>query len=63
MRPAGLNIAFVLYNRADIYSTLAKFFEQSFTNDAGLPMADSRKCGEGIAEIVKKTMNFKGVYD
>jgi hypothetical protein len=61
--PAGLNIAFVFYNRPDIYTTLSKFFEQSFTNDAGLPMADARKGGEGIASIVKKTMNFKGEYD
>ncbi|MDR2701186.1 MAG: hypothetical protein LBB72_01990 [Spirochaetaceae bacterium] len=61
--PAGLNIAFVFYNRPDIYTTLAKFFEQSFTNDAGLPMADARKGGEGITAVIKKSMNFKGIYD
>jgi len=61
--PAGLNIAFVFYNKPDIYVTMAKFFEQSFTNDARLPMADARKGGEDIAMIIKKTMNFKGVYD
>jgi len=61
--PAGLNIAFVFYNRPDIYTTMAKFFEQSFTNDAGLPMADAKKSGEGITAIIKKTMNFIGDYN
>jgi len=61
--PAGLNIAFVFYNRPDIYTTMAKFFEQSFTNDAGLPMTDARKGAAEITAIIKKTMNFKGEYD
>jgi len=62
-RPIGFNVSFVFYNKPDIYTTLAKFFEQSFTNDAGLPMSDSRKGGGDISAIVKKSMNFKGQYD
>jgi hypothetical protein len=62
-RPAGFNVSFVFYNRQDLYATLSKFFEQSFTNDAGLPMTDARKGAEEITVVVKKTMNFKGVYD
>ncbi|MCL1927455.1 MAG: hypothetical protein FWG07_01500 [Treponema sp.] len=62
-RPIGFNVSFVFYNKDDIYTTLAKFFEQSFTNDAGLPMIDARKGAESITAIVKKTMNFKGDYD
>ena len=63
LRPAGFNVSFVFYNKPDIYNTLAKFFEQSFTNDAGLPMADARKGGGDISSVVKKYMNFKGIYD
>ncbi|MDR2210145.1 MAG: hypothetical protein LBO65_01560 [Spirochaetaceae bacterium] len=63
MRPQGYNVSFVFYNRPDIYETLAKFFEQSFANDAGLPMSDARKCAGEITVIVKKTMNFTGEYD
>jgi hypothetical protein len=62
-RPTGFNVSFVFYNRQDIYTTLSKFFEQSFTNDAGLPMTDARKGAEEITAVVKKTMNFKGVYE
>jgi hypothetical protein len=61
--PAGLNVAFVFYNQPDIYTTLAKFFEQSFTKDAGLPMSDAKNGGEGITAVIKKSMNFKGIYD
>lgn len=57
-RPQGFNVSFVFYNTADIYDTLAKFFEQSFTNDAGLPMSDARKGGQEISVVVKKTMSF-----
>ncbi|MDR2072874.1 MAG: hypothetical protein LBP60_05535 [Spirochaetaceae bacterium] len=63
MRPQGYNVSFVFYNRPDIYVTLEKFFEQSFTNDAGLPMSDAKKGAAEITDIVKKTMNFKGEYD
>jgi hypothetical protein len=62
-RPTGFNVSFVFYNRQDLYTTLSKFFEQSFTNDAGLPMTDARKGAEEITAVVKKTMNFKGVYE
>ncbi|MDR2552984.1 MAG: hypothetical protein LBD31_07465 [Treponema sp.] len=62
-RPAGFNVSFVFYNRPDLYSTLAKFFEQSFANDAGLPMADAKKSAVAISAVIKKTMNFKGQYD
>lgn len=62
-RPAGFNISFVFYNKSDIYTTLSKFFEQSFTNDAGLPMSDAREGASSIAAIIKKNMNFQGQYD
>ena len=62
-RPTGLNVAFVFYDHSDLYDTLAKFFERSFTSDAGLPMIDARKGGAEITAIVKKFMNFKGQFD
>jgi hypothetical protein len=61
-RPVGYNVSFVFYDQPDLYDTLAKFFEQSFTNDAGLPMSDSRKGGAAITAIVKSTMAFKVIY-
>jgi hypothetical protein len=63
MRPSGYNVSFVFYDQPDLYTTLAKFFEQSFTNDAGLPMIDARKAASEMTVIVKKTMAFKEIYD
>jgi hypothetical protein len=62
MRPLGYNVSFVFYDQPDLYVTLAKFFEHSFTNDAGLPMSDAKKGANEIAAIVKKTMAFKIIY-
>ena len=58
-RPKGFNISFVFYDKDDLYSSLAKFFEHSFINDAGLPRSDSRKGAENITAIVAKTMQFR----
>jgi len=62
-RPTGFNVAFVFYDHSELYDTLAKFFEKSFTSDAGLPMIDARKGGAEITAIVRKFMNFKGQFD
>ena len=62
-RPLGFNVSFVFYNKPDIYKTIAKFFEQSFCNDAGLPMADAHKGAVEMAAIIKRFMNFKGRFD
>ena len=62
-RPVGFNVAFVFYNKSDIYDTLSKFFERSYTNDAGIPMSDAKKAAHALTENVKKYMNFKGDYD
>jgi hypothetical protein len=59
MRPAGYNVAFVFYNLPDLYKTLAKFFEHSFNEDAGIPMADSAKASQTLATLIQKTMSFK----
>jgi hypothetical protein len=60
-RPTGYNIAFVFYNLPDLYPTLTRFFEQSFTNDAGLPMADAKKAAGEITATIKQTMNFNQI--
>jgi hypothetical protein len=57
-RPMGYNIAFVFYNLPDLYVTLARFFEQSFINDAGLPVQDAKKTAGEIAATIKNTMSF-----
>ena len=61
-KPEGLNISFVFYDLEDIYDTLAKFFEQSFNKDAGVPQADAKKAAQQIIATVENTMAFKADF-
>ena len=62
-KPVGLNVSFVFYDKPDIYTTLSKFFEKSFSSDAALPMSDARQGAEAITAIIKKQLNFKMEYN
>ena len=61
-KPVGYNISFVFYQAKDLYATLAKFFEQSFNKDAGIPQADAKKAAAEIIEVVGKSMAFKSDF-
>ncbi|MDR1929504.1 MAG: hypothetical protein LBQ44_02635 [Treponema sp.] len=61
-RPKGFNVSFVFYDLPDLYDTLTKFFEQSFTKDAGLPLADAKKSAQEISSVIKSTMSFRNDY-
>jgi hypothetical protein len=52
----------VFYNIPELYSTLNMFFEKTFNKEAGIPQADAKKGAKKVAEIVEKTMNFKGDF-
>ncbi|MDR1105272.1 MAG: hypothetical protein LBL44_02845 [Treponema sp.] len=62
LRPSGINFALVFYNIPELYSTLNMFFEKTFNKEAGIPQADAKKGAKKVAEIVEKTMNFKGDF-
>ncbi|MDR1389589.1 MAG: hypothetical protein LBJ31_06390 [Treponema sp.] len=57
-KPVGFNVSFVFYNLPDLYTTLEKFFEKSFANDAGIPMSDAQKSAKKMTGIVQKSMGF-----
>jgi len=57
-KPTGLNISFLFYELPDLYETLAKFFEQTFNKDAGVPQADARKAAKEAINVVEKQMGF-----
>jgi hypothetical protein len=59
-KPTGYNVSFVFYNLPDLYPTLEKFFEKSFSNDAGIPMSDAQKSAQKITAAVQNSMNLKG---
>jgi len=61
-KPVGFNISFVFYNNPDLYETLAKFFEQTFNKDAGVPQTDAAKASKLAHEVIEKHMSFKGDF-
>ena len=61
-RPTGLNISFVFYELPDLYDTLAKFFEQTFNKDAGVPQSDSKKIAKDAVQTMQKLMAFKSDF-
>ena len=61
-KPVGLNISFVFYELPDLYTTLSKFFEQSYNKDAGIPQADAKKVSKETVAVIQKNMSFKGEY-
>ena len=61
-KPAGINISFLFYELPDMYETLAKFFEQSFNKDAGIPQADAKKAAVAVIKVIEKQMAFKSDF-
>jgi len=61
-KPVGFNISFVFYMADDLYQTLAKFFEQTFNKDAGVPLADAKKAAEEAVEVIQNLMAFKSDF-
>jgi hypothetical protein len=61
-RPVGINISFVFYRGAEIYPTLAKFFEHTFNKDARVPQSDARKAAKETVEVVEQLMAFKSEF-
>ncbi|MDR2029517.1 MAG: hypothetical protein LBP93_08270 [Treponema sp.] len=62
LKPSGINFALVFYQLPDLFDSLRLFFEKTFNKEAGIPQIDARKGSQKVAEIVKKTMDFKGEF-
>jgi hypothetical protein len=61
-KPVGFNISFLFYKTPDIYDTLAKFFEQTFNKDAGVPHSDAVKASKMAMAVIEKQMAFKSDF-
>ena len=61
-KPVGYNITFVFYKLDDLYQTLGKFFEQTFTKDARIPQSDAKKTAAMAIEVLEKLMAFKSDF-
>jgi len=61
-KPVGFNISFVFYMADDLYQTLAKFFEQTFNKDAGVPLTDAKKTATETVKVIENMMAFKSDF-
>ena len=61
-KPAGLNFTFLFFEGKDLYVTLAKFFEQTFNKDAGVPLVDAKKAAKDAVTVIEKQMAFKSDF-
>lgn len=61
-KPVGLNISFIFFELEDLYETLAKFFEQTFNKDGGVPQSDAKKAAKMTVEVIEKQMAFKSDF-
>ena len=62
LKPSGINFALVFYNLPDLYGSLTLFFEKTFNQEAGIPLADAKKCAKKVSQTVEDTMNFKSEF-
>ena len=62
LKPVGFNICFLFYELPDLYTTLAKFFEQSFNKDAAVPQTDAKRAAQETVEVIEKLMAFKSDF-
>jgi hypothetical protein len=62
MKPSGLNISFVFYSSPDLYRTLETFFEKSFNQDGGVPLADAKRAAKTTASLIEQNMSFKSDF-
>jgi len=61
-KPVGLDITFLFYELPDLYDTLAKFFEQTFNKDAGVPLTDAKKAAKDTVVVIEKQMAFRSDF-
>ena len=61
-RPAGLDICFLFYELPDMYDTLAKFFEQTLSKDAAVPLTDAKASSVKIVKVVRDQMAFRSDF-
>ena len=52
LKPTGHNFSLIVFQQDDIKQTLAKLFQSALRNESNVPMADSKKIGDDLAEMI-----------
>ena len=52
LKPTGHNFSLIVFQQDDIQQTLAKLFQSALRNESNVPMADSKKIGDDLAQMI-----------
>ena len=52
LKPTGHNFSLIVFQQDDVQQTLAKLFQSALRNESNVPMADSKKIGDDLAEMI-----------
>ncbi|NLM00098.1 MAG: hypothetical protein GX220_01405 [Treponema sp.] len=58
LKPVGMNFSFIVFPGEQMRATISTLFEKSFYDQANVPLVDSKKVADEIAELVVKEMSF-----
>jgi len=62
LKPTSINFAVVFYQLPTVYTSLAKFFEETLNRHRKVPQMDAKKAAQLISDTVKKTMGPDGEF-
>ena len=54
LKPSGINFALVFFNMPEILNTLAFFFTETLSKEAGVPTADAKKASKYVIDGLQK---------
>ena len=52
LKPSGHNFSLIVFQQDEIKQTLAKLFQSALHNESNVPMNDSKKIGDDLAEMI-----------
>ena len=52
LKPTGHNFSLIVFQQDEIKQTLAKLFQSALHNESNVPMNDSKKIGDDLAEMI-----------
>ena len=58
LKPSGLNFSFIVFAKDGIQQTLTALLQKTFNQNANVPLADSKKVSEDLAEKVLKELSW-----
>jgi len=58
LKPSGLNFSFIVFAKPGIQDTLSSLLQKTFNQNANIPLADSKKVSDTLADKVVKELSW-----